>query len=260
MQSGNARFADKVVIVTGAGNGIGREYARAFAAEGAAVVVADIDDAGVATTVAQIVDDDVGHLGTGRAIGVHCDVANEADVAAMARSALDTFGGIDVLVNNAGLHLGRFNETSTLPPSEWRRILDVNVVGALLCATACRPSMAERGGGVIINQSSMAAYLPAGGAYGVSKLALNGLTMSLAAELGPEGTRVVGIAPGMIGSPAVLEHLAPEHKDLVTRGQMVKRFGEMRDLVGVVLFLASSDAAFITAQTYTVDGGFIARP
>ena len=259
------RFVDQVVIVTGAGNGIGREYARAFAAEGATVVVADIDDAGTAATVALIVADaSASGRASGRAsdvaLGVHCDVATEGDVAALVGITLDTFGGVDVLINNAGLHLGRFNETTTLPASQWRRILDVNVVGALLCARACRASMARRGGGVIVNQSSMAAYLAAGGAYGVSKLALNGLTMSLAAELGPEGTRVVGIAPGMIGSPAVLEHLAPEHQELVTRGQALKRFGAMADLVGTVLFVCSAEASFITGQTFTVDGGFVPRP
>ena len=253
------RFVDQVVIVTGAGNGIGREYARAFAAEGATVVVADIDDAGTAATVA-LINADASASGHDVALGVHCDVANEGDVAALVGVTLDTFGGVDVLINNAGLHLGRFNETTTLPASQWRRILDVNVVGALVCARACRASMARRGGGVIVIQSSMAAYLAAGGAYGVSKLALNGLTMSLAAELGPEGTRVVGIAPGMIGSPAVLEHLAPEHKELVTRGQAVKRFGEMADLVGTVLFLCSAEASFITGQTFTIDGGFVPRP
>ncbi len=255
-----ARFDDKVVIVTGAGNGIGREYARAFAAEGAAVVVADIDDAGTAQTVATIVADDAVHGSAGRAIGVHCDITSEDDVMAMVRTAVETFGGIDVLVNNAGLHLGRYNECSTLPIEEWRRILDVNVLGALICARECRATMAARGGGVIINQSSMASYLPPGGAYGVSKLALNGLTMALGGELGPDGTRVIGIAPGMVASDAVVADLAQEHKDLVLGGQMLKRLGRPADLVGLVLFLASPDAGFITGQTYTIDGGYVPRP
>ncbi len=145
-EAGSGELMDlsgKVVIVTGAGNGIGREYARAFAAEGAAVVVADIDDAGTAQTVATIVADDAVHGSAGRAIGVHCDITSEDDVTAMVRTAVETFGGIDVLVNNAGLHLGRYNECSTLPIEEWRRILDVNVLGALICARECRATMAR---------------------------------------------------------------------------------------------------------------------
>ena len=107
----------------------------------------------------------------------------------------------------------------------------------------------------------MAAYLSAGGAYGVSKVALNGLTISLAGRAGAvDGTRVVGIAPGMIGSDAVLAHLAPEHKDLVIRMQLVKRFGEIGDLVGMALFLCSSEASFITGQTFLVDGGAVPDP
>jgi 3-oxoacyl-[acyl-carrier protein] reductase len=247
------RFTGKTAVVTGAGNGIGREYATGFASEGADVLVLDIDSVGVAETVAHI------ESGGGRARGLTVDITDDVAVKSAIEEGVDAFGSIDVLINNAGLHLGRYNETSTLPLWEWRRILDVNVVGALICATACRPYLATSGSGVILNQSSMAAYLPAGGAYGVSKLALNGLTISLAAEFAPD-VRVVGIAPGMIGSPAVLQHLAPEHKDLVSRGQLVKRFGEMADLVGMALFLCSDEASFITGQTYLVDGGFLPRP
>ena len=247
------RFTGKTAVVTGAGNGIGREYATGFASEGADIVVLDIDGVGVAETVTRI------ESGGGRARGLTVDITDEAAVKSAVEEAVDTFGSVDVLINNAGLHLGRYNETSTLPLAEWRRILDVNVLGALICATACRPYLATSGNGVVLNQSSMAAYISTGGAYGVSKLALNGLTMSLAAEFAPL-VRVVGIAPGMVGSPAVLEHLAPEHKSLVTQGQLVKRFGEMADLVGMALFLCSDEASFITGQTYLVDGGFLPRP
>ena len=245
------RYENKVVLVTGAANGIGRAYAEGFAREGAAVVLAYIDAPGVESAAKEL------SAGGASAIGVHADVSDEQSVAALMQRAVAELGGIDVVVNNAGLHLGRFNETTTLPVDEWRRILDVNVIGAMLCAREARASMAARGGGVVLNQSSMAAYLPAGGAYGVSKLALNALTMSLAAELSADGTRVVGIAPGMVGSDAVLAHLAPEHKDLVIRMQLVKRFGEVGDLVGMVLFLCSSQASFITAQTFLVDGGAV---
>jgi NAD(P)-dependent dehydrogenase (short-subunit alcohol dehydrogenase family) len=165
-----------------------------------------------------------------------------------------------VLVNNAGLHMGRFNETSTLPLADWRRILDVNVLGALVLATACRPSMARRGGGAILNISSSAAYVSAGGAYGVSKLALNGLTMNLAAEFATDGIRVVGLAPGMIGSQAVLDRLEQHHKDLVLGTQLLKRFGTPDDVAGVVVFLCSPEAGFLTGQTLLVDGGFHPRP
>lgn len=236
------------MLITGAGNGIGLRYAEAFAAEGAMVTIADID-ADAAAAAARKVEG---------AHAVTADVADEASVAAMVAAAVDRFGGVDVLVNNAGLHMGRFNLTSTLSLAEWRRLFDVNVFGAVLCARYVRESMASRGGGVILNQSSNSSYLGVG-AYSVSKLALNGVTLSLAQEFARDGIRVVGIAPGMVASQAVLDRLEPEHKDLVLGGQIIKRWGQADDLVAAVLLICSDGASFYTGQTMVLDGGYVKR-
>jgi len=172
----------------------------------------------------------------------------------MTEATLEAFGGIDILINNAGLHLGNFNETCALPPERWRRILDVNVVGAVLCAKACAPFIRERGGGAILNQSSMAAWRGVG-AYSISKLALNGVTVSLARELSVDGIRVNGIAPGYVESEAAKSGLSDDLKQFVLEGQIIKRVGQIGDLVGTALFLCSDEASFITGQTLLVDGG-----
>jgi len=242
------RYDQRSVIVTGAGNGIGLAYATAFAAEGASVTIADIDGDAAATAAA----------GIPGALAVTVDVADEPSVAAMVDATVVAFGGVDVLVNNAGLHMGQYNLTSTLPLEDWRRLFDVNLFGAVLCARYCRPSMAARGHGVILNQSSNSSYLGVG-AYSISKLALNGLTLSLAQELAPDGIRVLGIAPGMVASDAVLARLEDVHKEAVLGAQLVQRWGAVEDLVGMVLLLCSDDASFATGQTVTVDGGFVKR-
>jgi NAD(P)-dependent dehydrogenase (short-subunit alcohol dehydrogenase family) len=247
------RFEGVHVVVTGAGNGLGQEYALRFAAEGGSVSILDVDEAGANATAEAV------RATGGRAFAAPTDVTDEEAVAATIERAVGELGDIGVLVNNAGLHMGRFNETSTLPLAEWRRILDVNVLGALVLAAACRSSMARRGGGAILNISSSAAYVAGGGAYGVSKLALNGLTMSLAAEFAADQIRVVGLAPGMIGSQAVLDRLEQHHKDLVLGTQLLQRFGTPDDVAGVVLFLCSPEAGFLTGQTLLVDGGFHPR-
>jgi NAD(P)-dependent dehydrogenase (short-subunit alcohol dehydrogenase family) len=242
------RFAAKSVIVTGAGNGIGYRYAEAFAAEGASVTIADIDGE-AAQAAAKRIDGSQ---------AVALDVVDEPAVAAMVSTAVDRFGGVDVLVNNAGLHMGRFNLCSTLSLDEWRRLLDVNLLGAVLCARYCHDAMVPRGGGVILNQSSNSSYLGVG-AYSISKLALNGLTLSLAQEFAPDNIRVVGIAPGMIGSDAVIERLEDVHKRAVLGAQLIKRWGQTDDLVEMVLLLCSDGVSFMTGQTVTVDGGFVKR-
>jgi 3-oxoacyl-[acyl-carrier protein] reductase len=245
---GDRRFEGKSVIVTGAGNGIGQAYAEAFAREGASVTIADIDEAAAEAAAKRIEG----------ALAVATDVADESSVAAMVAAVVERFSGVDVLVNNAGLHMGQYNLTSTLPLADWRRLFDVNVFGCLLCARYCRASMVRRGGGVILNQSSNSSYLGVG-AYSISKLALNGLTLSLAQELAADNIRVVGIAPGMVGSEAVLSRLEDVHKQAVLGGQLVKRWGQLEDLIGMVLLLCSGQASFMTGQTVTVDGGFVKR-
>jgi len=242
------RFAGKSVIVTGAGNGIGLGYAEAFAGEGASVTLADIDGA-AAEVAAKRIDG---------SLAVTVDVADEPSVAAMVGAVVERFGGVDILVNNAGLHMGQYNLTSTLPLEDWRRLFDVNLFGAALCARYCREHMATRGGGVILNQSSNSAYLGVG-AYSISKLALNGLTLSLTQEFAPDNIRVVGIAPGMVASDAVLTRLSDANKQMMLGGQLVKRFGQVDDLVAMVLLVCSDGASFFTGQTVIVDGGFVKR-
>jgi 3-oxoacyl-[acyl-carrier protein] reductase len=253
----SGRFQGQVVVVTGGGAGIGRTYAHRFAA----VVVAD-KDPGAGKRVA----DELRAKG-GACLVCEMDVTDGAAAESMAATAAAELGGIDVLVNNAGIHLDHAQLPFTLEAADdWRRVLDVNVVGALICAAACRPWMASRGGGAIVNMSSTAAYL-AGGAYSVSKLALNALTVSLAGAFAADGIRVNGIAPGLVDSPAAVEWWSDPARaggkdvdQLLIEAQMIKRQGRMGDLADVCLFLCSADASFVTAQTILVDGGFTKKP
>jgi 3-oxoacyl-[acyl-carrier protein] reductase len=240
------RYEGKSVLVTGAAHGIGRAYAEAFAAEGAEVTIADIDGEGAKTAAARIEG----------SLAVAVDVADEEAVSAMVVSVVERFGGVDVLVNNAGLHMGVYNQCVSLPADDWRRLLDVNVIAPVLCARYCADSMIRRGGGVILNQSSNSSYLGVG-AYSISKLALNGVTMSMARELASESIRVVGIAPGMVASDAVIERLAEDRKEAMLEGQLIKRFGAVSDLIGMVLLLCSDQTSFMTGQTVIVDGGYV---
>ncbi len=255
------RFEGKVVVVTGGGAGIGRTYAHRFAAEGAAVVIVDLD--GIAAT--RVVDELTADGGRGLAHVM--DVTDAVGAAAMVDHTVAQLGGVDVLVNNAGIHLDHAQLPFTLDAvPKWRAVLDVNVIGALIGAAACRPAMVARGGGAIVNISSMAAYTGAG-AYGVSKLALDSLTVSLAADFAADGIRVNGIAPGLVDSEAAVEwwndpsRAGMEGIDLMLIGQqMIKRQGSMHDLADMCLFLCSDAASFVTAQTILVDGGFTKKP
>lgn len=250
------RFAGKVAVVTGAGQGIGETYARRLAAEGAAVVVAEINEA-----QGQAVADAINADG-GQALFVHVDVSDPASCEAMAKAACDAFGGIDYLVNNAAIFAGmRYEPLMSVDVDYYMRFMAVNLHGALFVSRACVPSMIERGGGAIVNQSSTAAYMSgsAGAYYGISKLGTNGLTMALSAELGPKGIRVNGVAPGPTLTDA-MRQVDPKIIEGIVGTMPLGRLGSTDEQADAVLFLLSDAAAFITGQTLCVDGGMIRKP
>jgi NAD(P)-dependent dehydrogenase (short-subunit alcohol dehydrogenase family) len=253
MSETTGRFADKVAIVTGAGRGIGEAYARALAAGGAAVVVADINDDN-----AKAVADDI-EAGGQRAASVRVDVSDPDSTREMASFAAARFGGIDYLVNNAAIYGDmKLDVLLTVDWSYYRSFMAVNMDGALLCTRACYPHMVERGGGAIVNQSSTAAWVYAG-FYGLAKVGINGLTQQLAHELGYQSIRVNAIAPGPIDTAAT-RGIVPENMigHFVER-LALKRLGQPDDLVGACLFLLSDEARWVTGQIFNVDGGQIFR-
>ena len=248
------RFEGRVAVVTGAGQGIGEAYARGLAREGARVVVADIQkDKGQAVAEAIRADG-------GEALFAEVDVASPDSTLAMAEAAREAFGGVDLLVNNAAIYHGM--KIASLLDVDWdyyKRFMDVNLHGALLCTRACVPSMRERGGGAIVNQSSTAAWMAAG-FYGIAKLGLNGITQSLARELGPRGIRVNAIAPGPTDTEATRSVVPEPIAKQILSSMPLSRMGRPEDIVGACLFLLSDDAAWITGQVVNVDGGQIMRP
>ena len=250
------RFKNKVAVITGAGQGIGETYAKRLAAEGAAVVVAEIN-----TGQGERVADEIRAAG-GLAQFVRVDVSDMESCLEMAAETKRLFGGSDYLINNAAIFAGMvYKPLLEVDIDYYRKIMDVNFHGSFHVTRAIAPMIIERGGGAIVNQSSTAAYaMTANGPYyGISKLATNGLTMAFAAELGPRNIRVNGIAPG----PTMTEALSGVDDSVLERivGQMpLGRLGTTEEMADTVLYLLSDDASFITGQTICVDGGMVRKP
>lgn len=243
------RLEGKIAVVTGAGQGIGRAIAARLAEEGARVAVADLKGAAEAA----------GAIGRG-AVGIACDVSSEADVAALADRVEGDLGGADILVNNAGIYSALVPQPfEAIDVGEWRRVMDVNVLGAFLCCRAIVPMMRRRGGGRIININSGTPFkgVPFLLHYVTSKGAVIGFTRALARELGGAGILVNAVAPGFTlsdgvkANPVQLDTL----KEISLKARVIARDQHPEDIVGAVAFLAGPDAAFITGQTLVVDGG-----
>ncbi len=246
---------DKVAIVTGGGRGLGRAYCEALAREGAAVVAADIRD--TADTVATI------EAAGGQAIGVHLDVAEMASCQAMADAAVERFGRIDILINNAALYGdisgGRFDQLSE---EQWDRVMTVNVKGIWQCVKACVPAMRQGGGGSIVNISSLAATygMPFALDYATSKAAVIGMTRSLARELGRDWIRVNAVGPSAVlteGTDSFMGDKRDRALEVIAGNQALQQNLSTDDMVGTIVFLASDASRFITGQTVMVDGGTV---
>jgi meso-butanediol dehydrogenase / (S,S)-butanediol dehydrogenase / diacetyl reductase len=246
------RFDTYGVVVTGSARGIGEATARRFAAEGAGVLIADLDAEAAARTAAAIRADG------GRAEAIGCDVADRASVEAAVEHAVDVFGTLDVLVNNAfscGEHHDDFTEETD---EDWRRDLDITLVGAMRCSRAALPhlTIAPQRRGAIVNIGSVNGLSYFGNhAYSASKAGLISLTRTLAMHAAPDGVRVNLVAPGTIRTPVWTGREGI--LDAVVSSYPLGRIGEPSDIAAAVTFLASKDAAWITGVTLPVDGGIL---
>lgn len=239
------RFEGRSVLITGAASGIGRVTARRMASEGARVVAGDVSDAGLAETAE-------GHPSVSWS---HCDVSDEGSVATFVDGAVAEMGGLDVVVNLAGvLH---FENTHEVALADWQRLIDINLTGTFLVCRATLPHLVD-GGGVIINAASTAAHIgqPWSAAYAATKGAILSMTRAMAIEYGRRGVRVNSVSPGAIETPIMEAFRFPEGADqsLLPRTMPLGEYGQPEDAAALIAFLASDEAHYINGADMRVDG------
>jgi NAD(P)-dependent dehydrogenase (short-subunit alcohol dehydrogenase family) len=250
------RLQGKVALITGGGSGMGKVASQLFAREGAGVVLTDVADEPGETTAAEIVD------AGGEAVFVHADVSKEADAEAMVREAVDRFGGLDVLYNNAGVMLSDDGSVDTTDESIWDMTLAVNVKGVAFGCKYGIPAMIASGGGSIINVASFVAWLGAATsqtAYTASKGAVLAMTREIAVEYARKGIRCNALCPGPIETPLLMQLLSDDAKRQRRFVHIpMGRLGQAEELAKAALFLASDDSSYMTGASLIVDGGITA--
>ena len=237
---------NRTAVVTGGARGFGKAFGSALVAEGLHVVLIDIDGPAAEAAAAEI---------GGPVFGFGGDVADEARMAEIMGEAAVPNGGIDILINNAGLHSAEYGQgLAKLGLAKFRRLFEVNVAGVVCCTLAALPHMRGREGPSVVNITSSAAHM-GGSPYGDSKLAVAGVTITFARELGPEGIRVNAISPGLMLTETIKAELPPETQVRVKAMQMIGDDGLPEHIVDAMLFLTSPKARFITGEVLRVTGG-----
>jgi 3-oxoacyl-[acyl-carrier protein] reductase len=239
----------QVAVITGGARGFGLAFGKALADEGVHVVLVDLDGDAAEQAANEI------KAGGGSAVGLCGDVTDEARIAEVMAIATESTGRIDTLINNAGLHSHEYSQpVEAMGVAKVRRLFDVNVMGTICCTLAALPFLEAAEGASVVNISSMAAHM-GGTAYGNSKLAVAGLTVTLARELGPKGIRVNAISPGMIFTDTIRAELPETTKSRVKAMQFIDCEGAEQDIVEAMLYLTSSAARFVTGEVLRVTGG-----